>query len=107
MAAAGIEDRGAVFTRREVVEFILDRVGYTAGKSLHQARILEPAVGRGGFLLPTIDRRLDAYARAPDASQRSIVPILVAALARPSRRGTCRRRIPGTGIARSTVFSQR
>ncbi|MFB6465015.1 PaeR7I family type II restriction endonuclease [Bradyrhizobium tunisiense] len=41
MAGAGIEERGAVFTRREVVDFILDLVGYTADKPLHEARILE------------------------------------------------------------------
>jgi hypothetical protein len=52
MAMAGIEERGAVFTRREVVEFILDLVGYTADKPLHQARILEPAVGQGDFFCP-------------------------------------------------------
>jgi hypothetical protein len=73
MAAAGVEDRGAVFTRREVVEFILDLVGYTADRPLHTARILEPAVGHGDFLLPTIDRLLDAYARVPKATRRDVV----------------------------------
>jgi len=34
----------AVFTRREVVEFILDLAGYTAGKPLHRAH-LEPSMG--------------------------------------------------------------
>jgi len=73
MAAAGIEERGAVFTRREVVEFILDLVGYTADKPLHRARILEPAVGQGDFLLPTIDRLLDAYACVAEAGRRDVV----------------------------------
>ncbi len=63
MAAAGTEERGAVFTRREVVEFILDLVGYTADKPLHRSRMLEPAVGQGDFLVPTIDRLLEAYVR--------------------------------------------
>lgn len=62
MATAGVEERGAIFTRREVVEFILDLVGYTADKPLHRSRMLEPAVGRGDFLLPTMDRLLQAYA---------------------------------------------
>ncbi len=53
-----------MFTRREVVEFILDLVGYTADKPLHRQRILEPAVGRGDFLMPTIERLLDAYLQA-------------------------------------------
>jgi hypothetical protein len=73
MAAAGAEERGAVFTRREVVEFILDLVGYTADRPLHQARILEPAMGQGDFLLPTIDRLLDAYARVSGIARRDAV----------------------------------
>jgi hypothetical protein len=73
MAAAGVEERGAIFTRREVVEFILDLVGYTTDRALHHARILEPAVGKGDFLLPTIDRLLAAYARVPKAERRDVV----------------------------------
>jgi len=73
MAAAGIEERGAVFTRREVVEFILDLVGYTADKPLHRTRILEPALGQGDFLLPTIDRLLGAYACVTEAERRDVV----------------------------------
>lgn len=64
MANAGVEVRGAVFTRREVVEFILDLVGYTADQPLHERRLLEPAVGHGDFLLPAVDRLLAAYQRA-------------------------------------------
>jgi hypothetical protein len=62
-AAAGIEGRGAIFTRREVVDFILDLVGYTADKPLHKLRLLEPSVGQGDFLTPVIDRLLTAYRR--------------------------------------------
>lgn len=50
------EVRGAVFTRIEVVEFILDLVGYTQNKPLHRQRILEPSFGGGEFLLAMIDR---------------------------------------------------
>ncbi len=35
LAQAGIEERGAIFTKREVVESILDLVNYTADRSLH------------------------------------------------------------------------
>ena len=55
-AEAGIEERGAIFTRCEVVDFILDLAGYTADRSLHRLRLLEPAFGGGDFLLPVIDR---------------------------------------------------
>jgi len=57
----GIESRGAVFTRREVVEFLLDLAGYTPDKPLHRMRLLEPCFGRGDFLLPAIERLLAAW----------------------------------------------
>jgi hypothetical protein len=63
MADSGVEARGAVFTRREVGDFILDLAGYTADKPLHRARILEPSMGHGDFLVPVIDRLLEAYRR--------------------------------------------
>ncbi len=56
-----IAERGAVFTRREVVDFILDISGYTTDQPLHQKRILEPSFGAGGFLLPIIERLLAAW----------------------------------------------
>jgi len=52
----GIEARGAIFTRAEVVDFILDLVGYTEDKPLHNKRLLEPSFGGGDFLLPIIER---------------------------------------------------
>lgn len=56
--------RGAVFTRVEVVDFILDLVGYTTDKPLHERRILEPSFGRGDFLFPIIQRLLKAWRSA-------------------------------------------
>lgn len=73
MAAAGIEERGAFFTRREVVDFVLDLVGYTADQPLHKMRILEPATGQGDFLLPTIDRLMAAYRQTPAGEKKSPV----------------------------------
>lgn len=64
LAAAGIEERGAVFTRREVVEFILDLVGYTTDQPLVKRRLLEPAFGGGDFLIPAIDRLITAWSNA-------------------------------------------
>ena len=57
--------RGAVFTRPEVVEFILDLIGYTPDLPLPQRRILEPSFGAGDFLLPIIGRLLAAWSRSP------------------------------------------
>lgn len=59
--------RGAIFTRREVVEFILDLARYTIDRPLHRLRLLEPSFGSGDFLLPVVERLLAAYeAHAPE-----------------------------------------
>lgn len=63
MSGAGMEERGAVFTRREVVDFILDLTGYTADRPLHRMKLLEPSMGQGDFVTPVIDRLLEAYRR--------------------------------------------
>jgi hypothetical protein len=57
----GIEARGAIFTRAEVVDFILDLVGYTEDRPLFLKRLLEPSCGGGDFLLPAVDRLLAAW----------------------------------------------
>lgn len=58
---SGIEARGAIFTRIEVVDFILDLVGYVTSEPLHHRRILEPSFGEGDFLLPIVERLLAAW----------------------------------------------
>ena len=59
-----IEARGAIFTRSEVVDFILDLAGYTEEQPLHKKRILEPSFGDGDFLLPIVGRLLTAWRAA-------------------------------------------
>ena len=49
-------DYGEVFTRRWVVEFILDLVGYTPERDLGGLVIVEPSCGTGAFLGPIVDR---------------------------------------------------
>lgn len=63
-APRNADERGAIFTRRVVVDFILDLVGYTADIDLHEASLLEPSFGDGDFLLPAIERLLAARLRA-------------------------------------------
>ncbi|OYV84099.1 MAG: modification methylase PaeR7I [Parcubacteria group bacterium 21-54-25] len=62
LASAHGTERGAIYTRQEVVEFILDLVGYTTDHPLHEARLLEPSVGEGDFLVPAVKRLLASYA---------------------------------------------
>lgn len=61
--SGNIDERGAIFTRREVVDFILDLCGYTPDRPLHTMRLLEPSVGEGDFLIPIVDRLLAAQRR--------------------------------------------
>ncbi|MEV6467469.1 Eco57I restriction-modification methylase domain-containing protein [Kitasatospora sp. NPDC051702] len=43
-------EHGEVFTRRWVVDLILDLLGYTPDKDLAELRVVEPACGAGAFL---------------------------------------------------------
>ena len=65
----GIEERGAIFTRREVVDFILDLASYTSDRPLYQMTLLEPSFGDGDFLFPVIDRLLSAWTVADKSAQ--------------------------------------
>lgn len=65
--AVGTESRGAIFTRLEVVDFILDLAGYTADQPLYEKRLLEPSFGGGDFLLPAIGRLLAAWRSSQNA----------------------------------------
>ena len=60
LGSAGREERGGVYTKREVVEFILDLVGYTSDQDLSQCRILEPSCGAGDFLSVIVKRLLES-----------------------------------------------
>lgn len=64
MTEAPDRERGAVFTRREVVDFILDLAGYTTDRPLWQYRLLEPSFGGGDFLIPAVERLFGAVRRA-------------------------------------------
>ena len=54
--ASGIQNHGEVFTRRWVVEVLLDLTGYTTDRDLGQVHLLEPSCGSGAFLGPAVKR---------------------------------------------------
>lgn len=56
-------DYGEVFTRRWVVDLILDLVGYTAERDLGAHTIVEPSCGTGAFLIPIVDRLIESSTR--------------------------------------------
>lgn len=49
---------GEVFTRRWVVDAMLDLVGYTADRDLAKLVAVEPSVGSGAFWVPMVERLL-------------------------------------------------
>lgn len=61
MAEHGETGRGAIFTRPDVVEAILDLCGYRSDRPLHQMRLLEPSFGAGEFLLQAVQRLWMAF----------------------------------------------
>ncbi len=72
----GIEERGAIYTKREVVDFILDLTGYTADARLADYRLLEPSFGDGDFLLPAIDRLLESASRDSALTYDGLAPAI-------------------------------
>ncbi len=62
-------EHGEVFTRRWVVELILDLAGYTADRPLADLVVVEPACGAGAFLGPIVERLVASCA----AHGRSII----------------------------------
>ncbi|WP_417436619.1 Eco57I restriction-modification methylase domain-containing protein [Hoeflea sp.] len=85
----GIEERGAIFTRREVVDFILDLIGYKEDAPLANYRLLEPSFGAGDFLIAAINRLLTAAKRDGQLTYKALEPAIRAVeLHRPTYEGT-------------------
>lgn len=63
---------GEVFTRRWIVETILDMVGYTADRDLAEMRLVDPACGTGAFLR-SIAERLSTSCRVHGRSLQDVI----------------------------------
>ena len=57
------DERGAVFTQPEVVEFILDLAGYDPARKLSGKRLWEPSCGHGEFVIAAIDQLMLSHQR--------------------------------------------
>jgi adenine-specific DNA-methyltransferase len=57
---AAVEPKGVVYTKKWVVELLLDLAGYTPDRNLVDAVAVEPAAGAGAFLGPMIERLADS-----------------------------------------------
>jgi hypothetical protein len=54
------QNHGEVFTRRWVVDALLDLTGYTSDRDLGALTLVEPAAGTGAFLFPAVERLLES-----------------------------------------------
>src|ERR1035437_1126982 len=54
------EKLGAVFTKRWVVELILDLAGYTVNEDLAGQRVIEPSAGHGAFVVGIVEGLLES-----------------------------------------------
>ncbi|HEX3752758.1 MAG TPA: Eco57I restriction-modification methylase domain-containing protein [Streptosporangiaceae bacterium] len=63
LPAPDVQNHGEVFTRRWVVEVLLDLTGYTAGRDLGRVHLLEPSCGSGAFLGPVVERLIASAQR--------------------------------------------
>jgi hypothetical protein len=61
LSQAPLTKLGAIWTRREVVEFMLDLAGYCVEEDLARTSFLEPSFGQGDFLLVAVERLLTSY----------------------------------------------
>lgn len=63
LPAPDVPNQGEVFTRRWVVEVLLDLTGYTVDRDLGQMHLLEPSCGSGAFLRPAVERLITSAQR--------------------------------------------
>ena len=61
--SAPLEPKGVVYTKRWVVELLLDLTGYSSGANLVDAIAVEHAAGDGAFLGLMIERLVDSCQR--------------------------------------------
>jgi hypothetical protein len=71
LSRAGIEERGAIFARRKVVDSILDLAGQMNDQPLHMRRLFEPSFGGGDFPPPAVERLLVKRRRRGEFSELS------------------------------------
>lgn len=86
---ASAETRGAIHTRPEVAEFVLDLLGWCSGTGLLRSRLLEPSAGEGDLLLPAVRRLLAEV----DANDLRIAPCVRAVEVNLGALAICRERL--------------
>jgi adenine-specific DNA-methyltransferase len=57
---APMDAKGVIYTKRWVVDLLLDLAGYRSENNLVDAVAVEPSVGAGAFLLPMVERLVES-----------------------------------------------
>jgi hypothetical protein len=55
------KEHGSVFTRSEIVSYIINSVGLTRKNNISTKKILDPAVGEGAFIIPIIQIIINTF----------------------------------------------
>lgn len=82
-------DYGEVFTRRWVVELILDLCEYTPDRDLAEIKVIDPSCGTGAFFVSVIERLLESM-RMHDRDPASLFDAVEAIDIQPQNVATCR-----------------
>lgn len=64
-------DKGQIYTRPEVVDFMLTAIGLNTPEDFKHARILEPSCGEGEFVVAIVNRLINLPKRRPTVKQLS------------------------------------
>jgi adenine-specific DNA-methyltransferase len=100
--AAAALNYGEVFTRRWVVEVLLDLTGYTADRDLGALHLLEPSCGSGAFLEPAVERLIasaKAYGRDLASLSEAVRAYDLQASHVEASRGLCRGLLTRAGVS--------
>ncbi len=81
---AKAKENSSIYTKLEVVNYILDLVGYTHDTPLSETRLLEPSMGEGDFLIPAIKRLLATFADKQGQTLESLQHCICAVEANPT-----------------------
>ena len=56
-------EHGVIYTKRWVVDFVLDLAGYVSGSGITNKVIVEPSCGCGAFMVSIVERLADEATR--------------------------------------------
>lgn len=68
--------RGAIYTKKSVVDFMLDLMDYSTSAPLYEKRLLEPSFGGGRFLLSAVDRLIESWQRDNRTNVEELAPCI-------------------------------